>query len=87
MAQALSLDKLCNSGHNPKEWEKIPIIQEAKPKKGYVEISLQRLDLPNGIDIVLWMGAKNGFWYPASGYFLIKKKFASHYSPSSSLKS
>lgn len=80
---ALNLHHLCSHGYNPKEWEEIPIIKEARPvKKGFVEVSLQRLEMQKGINIVYWMGAKNGKWYPASEFFIVKKRFASYYSPS-----
>lgn len=61
----------------PKAWSYIPEIKAAKPdmkKNQFVEISLQRLDYPKSVNLVQWMGAKNGFWWPASEIFSITKK-------------
>lgn len=71
---AKDITKTGSSGYNPKEWEEIPEIKVARPTgKGYVEISLQRLDTPKSVILVQWNGAKNGFWYPEGPIFIITK--------------
>jgi hypothetical protein len=67
-----------NSSPAPNEYEDIPEVKKCKPevcgKTGYVEVSLQKLDdYPKSVILVQWMGAKNGFWYPASDIFRIVK--------------
>ena len=73
--KATNLNQLCSSGNNPVEWEQIPEIKECRPKgKGYVELSLQRLDTPKSIILVQWYGAKNGSWYADGDIFRITKR-------------
>lgn len=69
----------CNSSPAPKEYYDIPEIKKARPpasgKGAFIETSLQMLDgYPKSVVLVQWMGAKNGFWYPASDVFRITKK-------------
>ena len=72
---ATNLNRLSSSGHNPKEWEEIPKIKAARPiGKGYVEISLQRLNTHKGTILVQWHGAKGGRWYPEGDIFMITKR-------------
>lgn len=68
-----------NSSPAPKEYYDIPEIKKARPpvagKGAFIETSLQKLDgYPKSVVLVQWMGAKNGFWYPASDVFRITKK-------------
>lgn len=73
--KATPVDRV-GSGPAPKAWSHIPEIKAAKPdmkKSKFVEISLQRLDY-KGINLAQWMGAKDGFWYPASEIFVITKR-------------
>jgi hypothetical protein len=63
----------CDSSPAPKEYWDIPEIKKARPQAA-VETSLQQLSgYPNSVVLVQWMGAKNGFWYPASEVFRITK--------------
>jgi hypothetical protein len=72
--QCVPLAHVGSSGYNPKEWEQFEEIKAQKPKRGFVEVSLQRISIPSKtVNIVQWMGAKNGKWYPASDFFVIMK--------------
>jgi len=76
--RAVPVDQF-NSSPAPKEYWNIPEIKKERPpiagKGAFVETSLQKLDgYPKSVILVQWMGAKNGFWYPASGVFRIMKK-------------
>jgi hypothetical protein len=76
--KAIPVDQ-CNSSPAPKEYYDIPEIKKARPpvagKGAFIETNLQKLDgYPKSVVLVQWMGAKNGFWYPASGVFRIVKK-------------
>lgn len=68
-----------SSSPAPKEYMEIPEIKNARPpaagKGAFIETSLQKLDgYPESVVLVRWMGAKDGFWYPASDVFRITKK-------------
>ena len=64
---------MSSSGNNPKEWKEIEEIKKARPKSGFVEVSLQRLTVRGTTILVQWMGAKNGRWYPHGDIFIITK--------------
>lgn len=74
---AKDINNISSSGFNPKEWEEIPDIKQARPKgKGYVEVSLQKISIPGGklVNIVQWHGAKMGRWYPEGPMFVVSKR-------------